>query len=126
MNNHALRQLFLQYSNLHAVSDATSKGCATLDHLQRYATLVTAPAVNHSLPPPATVASPLACVGGPTTGLMVHVPAVHPDSRRHQLVTAPAATSFFGAGPHHVPTAARNKSLVLLVIYSLTTCCQCH
>jgi len=37
--------------------------------------VMTSPAVNHSLPPPAMapVASPLVCVSGSMTGLMVHV-----------------------------------------------------
>jgi len=65
--------------------------------------VVMSPAVNHSSPPPAKApfASPLACVGGSTSGLMAHVQAVHPDVINSSPHSQQCTLSSFCVGPHH-------------------------
>jgi len=78
---------------------------------------VTSPAVNHSSPPPAMVASPLTCVGGSTSGLMHGslVWAVHPDAINSSPRRQQRTLSSLGVGPQHPCSNSRQEQITGLI-----------
>jgi len=69
------------------------------------------PAVNHSSPP----ASPLACVGGLTSGLMAHVPTVHPEAINSSPNWQQRTLSSFSVGLHHPCSDSRQEQIIGLI-----------